>query len=34
MKLSMWMIPNRLSSLDMILDIKNDAPVVLKSARE
>ncbi len=33
MKLSMWMIANRLSSLDMILDIKNDAPVVLKSAR-
>ena len=33
MKLSMWMIANRLSSLDMELDIKNDAPVILKSAR-
>ncbi len=33
MKLSMWMIANRLSSLDMVLDIKNNAPVVLKSAR-
>lgn len=33
MKLSMWMIANRLSSLDMDLDIKEDAPVILKSAR-
>ncbi|MDO5422494.1 MAG: helix-turn-helix domain-containing protein [Eubacteriales bacterium] len=33
MKLSMWMIANRLSSLDMELDIREDAPAVLKSAR-
>ena len=33
MKLSMWMIANRLHSLDMKLDIKEDAPVILNSAR-
>lgn len=33
MKLSMWMIANRLSSLDMELNIRQNAPVVLKSAR-
>ncbi len=34
MKLSMWMIANRLSSLDMDLDIRDDAPAVLNSARQ
>lgn len=33
MKLSMWMIANRLSSLDIELDIREDAPVILNSAR-
>lgn len=33
MKLSMWMIANRLSSLDLKLDIRDSAPAVLKSAR-
>jgi hypothetical protein len=33
MKLSMWMIANRLSELDMILNIREDAPVILNSAR-
>lgn len=33
MKLSMWMIANRLYSLDMKLDIREDAPVILNSAR-
>ena len=33
MKLSMWMIANRLHSLDMKLDIREDAPVILNSAR-
>lgn len=33
MRLSMWMIANRLSSLDLKLDIRNSAPAVLKSAR-
>lgn len=34
MKLSMWMIANRLTSFDMELHIKNDAKQVLKSARQ
>ena len=33
MKLSMWMIANRLSSLDIELDIREDAPVILNSSR-
>lgn len=33
MKLSMWMIANRLSSLDLKLDIAENAPAVLNSAR-
>ena len=33
MRLSMWMIANRLSSLDLELDIRSSAPAVLKSAR-
>ena len=33
MKLSMWMIANRLQSLDMKLDIRGNAPVILNSAR-
>lgn len=33
MKLSMWMIANRLSSLDIELDIRENAPVILNSAR-
>ena len=33
MRLSMWMIANRLSSLDLELEIEKDAPAVLKSAR-
>lgn len=33
MKLSMWMIANRLTSLDLETEIKEDAPVILKSAR-
>lgn len=33
MKLSMWMIANRLHSLDMKLNIRDDAPVILNSAR-
>ena len=33
MKLSMWMIANRLSSLDLDLDIREEAGPVLKSAR-
>ena len=34
MKLSMWMIANRLSSLlDMEIDIRWDAPAILNSAR-
>ena len=34
MKLSMWMIANRLTSFDLELHIKNDAKQVLKSARQ
>jgi len=33
MKLSMWMIANRLSALDPELHIKEEAPVILRSAR-
>ncbi|MCD7867270.1 MAG: helix-turn-helix domain-containing protein [Clostridiales bacterium] len=33
MKLSMWMIANRLSSLDMELEISDNAPAILNSAR-
>ncbi len=33
MKLSMWMIANRLSSLDMEVEISENAPAVLNSAR-
>ena len=33
MRLSMWMIANRLSSLDLKLNIRDTAPAVLKSAR-
>ena len=33
MKLSMWMIANRLSSLDLDLNIRDSAKPVLKSAR-
>lgn len=33
MKLSMWMIANRLSAMDMQMDLADDAPVSLNSAR-
>ena len=33
LKLSMWMIANRLSSLDLELNIRDNAPPTLKSAR-
>lgn len=33
MKLSMWMIANRLSSLEIETEIEEDAPVILNSAR-
>ena len=33
MKLSMWMIANRLNQIDLELNIKKDAPIILKSAR-
>lgn len=33
MKLSMWMLANRLSSLDLVLNIADDAKPILKSAR-
>lgn len=33
MKLSMWMIANRLNQMDLELNIKKDAPIILKSAR-
>ena len=33
MKLSMWMIANRLSALDPELHIKDQAPIILRSAR-
>jgi len=33
MKLSMWMIANRLTSLDLETEIEEGAPVILKSAR-
>ena len=34
MKLSMWMIANRLSALDPELHIKDQAPIILRSARK
>ncbi|MBQ0134780.1 MAG: hypothetical protein KBS46_06610, partial [Clostridiales bacterium] len=33
MKLSMWMIANRLSAMDMQMELAEDAPVTLNSAR-
>lgn len=33
MKLSMWMIANRLNNFDLDINIKSDAPAILKSAR-
>ena len=33
MKLSMWMIANRLSAMDMQMELADDAPVTLNSAR-
>lgn len=33
MKISMWMIANRLTSLEPEIDIRSDAPMVLKSTR-
>ena len=33
MKLSMWMIANRLRDLDPVVELDEDAPVTLNSAR-
>ncbi len=33
MKLSMWMIANQISELDIKLEIREDAPAILNSAR-